>query len=75
MVVKKFLSLCFPLNFYIHYGSSKALFPTIPMEQTCFTVVASEGTFVRCIKKICRKPPSALENMYPHVFDEGMLKS
>ena len=38
------------------------------------TVVASEGTFVRCIK-ICWKPPSALENMYPHVFDEGMLKS
>ena len=32
------------------------------------TVVASEGTFVRCIK-ICWKPPSALENMYPHIIN------
>ena len=36
MVVKKFLSLCFPLNFHIHYGSSKALFLPSPHGRDTF---------------------------------------
>ena len=43
MVVKKFLSLCFLLNFHIHYGSSKALLPTISVWNRYVSRVFCEG--------------------------------